>query len=373
MDSCQIKNTAVHLPGLNGLRALAALSVVVGHTFQDTFGNWGLPVPQQPQWWIADGVTLFFVISGFLISYLLLQELKHTDSVKVGAFYMRRILRIWPIYYAYILACILVMYLAGNVGDMWQPKLCFYTFFLANIPFLTASGIPLIVHFWSIGVEEQFYLFWPWLVKRYKRSLLPMILVVLFVWLLCKYGSWALWTNKSVVYRFFSVTRFHCMMLGALGAVLYDRRNARFCACMTNKWIQVVVWIIFLASGLWLSYLPAVIRTEVIAVLSLVLVVGQVSGGIVINLENRYCDFVGKISYGIYVIHPLLIFCLSALYRRFQLGTSVLWLQYVGIYSVVIIATLIIATLSYNYFEKPFLRLKDRFSVVQSKSTIHQE
>ncbi len=72
---------AIHLTGLNGLRAIAALSVVIGHTFQYTFGNWGIPVLQLPIF--KGGVTLFFVISGFLITYLLLQEKKKINDIKM--------------------------------------------------------------------------------------------------------------------------------------------------------------------------------------------------------------------------------------------------------------------------------------------------
>mgnify|MGYP003392353981 FL=1 len=76
----------IHLSGLNGLRAIAAISVVIGHVFQDTFGNWGISGLHLPIF--KGGVTLFFVISGFLITYLLLQEKKKINDVKIGAFYM---------------------------------------------------------------------------------------------------------------------------------------------------------------------------------------------------------------------------------------------------------------------------------------------
>lgn len=179
--------SAIYLPGLNGLRALAALSVLWAHTFQDTFGNWGIKGLHLPLF--ADGVTLFFVISGFLITFLLLNEWDKTRTIDIPKFYMRRILRIWPIYYGYLLISLLVLWIVGQKADMLNQQLWYYLFFAANIPFLSAVRIWPIVHYWSIGVEEQFYLFWPWLVRIGKKNLLPLALIVFFVSLGFKWGG----------------------------------------------------------------------------------------------------------------------------------------------------------------------------------------
>lgn len=358
---------AIHLTGLNGLRAIAALSVVIGHTFQDTFGDWGFIGLNFPIF--KGGVTLFFVISGFLITYLLLQEMKKINDIKIGAFYMRRILRIWPIYYLYILVCIGVLVFMGLGDTILTSKLWYYCFFTANIPFLSATGIAMIVHFWSIGVEEQFYLFWPWLVKFSKKYLLPTICAVGILWFALKIGSWVAFTNKSLIYKFFNVTKFHCMMLGALGAVLFDRSNKYYINIFANKIGQIIVWSIFLLSGIWGDYIPAIIREEVIAVMSLFLITGQVCNSSFINLENKACDYVGKISYGIYVIHPLLIFLSSYAYRMLNIDLPI-WLQSSIIYIYTIVATIIVANLSYNYVEKPFLKLKNKFAIVRSQTSL---
>ena len=179
-------NNRIYLPGLNGLRALAAISVLVSHIFQNTFGNWGLKYLRLPLF--TDGVTLFFVISGFLITYLLMQELSKTKTIDIPKFYVRRILRIWPIYYLYIFVVIGVLFWVGNESDILNYTLLYYVFFAANIPFLSAAGIALIVHYWSIGVEEQFYLFWPWLVKLSKNKIVIITLSVLVLWVVLKFG-----------------------------------------------------------------------------------------------------------------------------------------------------------------------------------------
>jgi len=362
---------AIHLPGLNGLRALAAITVLWGHVFQDTFGKWG-HIRGGGFSLIDDGVTMFFVISGFLITYLLIQEKNKTSTVDIPKFYLRRILRIWPIYYGYILFAIVVLLILGRQGEIINGRLWYYLFFTANIPFITASGIWPIVHFWSIGVEEQFYLFWPWLAKFSKKRLLQIAIVVYCLWLACKYGS-LLVGGKCWGYRFFSVTRFDCMMLGAIGAILYYRKNKMFCNILFNKWVNSVAWVLLLTSQFYCSFIPAPFRIQYMAIISLVVIMSQLRDRpFLINLETPFFDFIGKISYGIYVIHPILIFLFSRWYSMFDIGLSELTqriLIYVGITSI----TIALAWVSYQFYEKPFLRLKRKFAIVQSSNSMKDE
>lgn len=362
-------NKKIYLPGLNGLRAIAAITVLISHIFLDTFGNWGIKGLDLPLF--TDGVTLFFVISGFLITYLLLHEIKNTNTIDIPKFYIRRILRIWPIYYLYILLVIAVLWWYGQEADILNERLFNYIFFTANIPFLSAMGISLIVHYWSIGVEEQFYLFWPWLVKLSMKKITIAAFSVLIAWFLLKYGSYILFTNKSIIYKFLNVTRFHCMMIGAIGAIANYNKNQFFMNVFTNKWSQRIAWMVFVFSAPIFKFVPALITAEAIAILSLFLIMSQIDGKTkFINLEHNYFDFIGKISYGIYVIHPLVIFILSSYWLQFSVSMP-LWLQYTFIYSIVPLVTILIAWLSYEKFEKPFLKLKNRFAVVESKNSKH--
>lgn len=354
---------SIHLPGLNGLRALAALSVMWGHTFQSTFGDWGVNGCTLPV--VADGVTLFFVISGFLITFLLLNEEKQSNRIDISKFYMRRVLRIWPIYYLYLIVALLVT-------STWKDSsIWYYCFFAANIPFILQVGIWPIVHYWSIGVEEQFYLFWPWLAKLVhgKNKRLVIIASLLCgVWLICKWGSYLMFGTASNVYRFFNVTRFDCMMIGAIGAVLYYEKNNAFTNIMQNRILGLVCILILFFSQLWAGYIPAPVRPQLIAVISLVCIMSQLKNP-VINLENRVCDFVGKISYGIYVIHPLLIFLLSRLYRNVNMQLTE-GLSVFVIYCMVTLVTVLVAWISYRFYESPFLRLKNKFAVILSRNSM---
>ncbi|MFZ4798844.1 MAG: acyltransferase family protein [Bacteroidia bacterium] len=360
-------NNQIYLPGLNGLRAIAAITVLISHLFFETFGNWGIKGIDLPIF--TDGVTLFFVISGFLITYLLLHEIKNTNTINIPKFYIRRILRIWPIYYLYILIVIAVLWWLGQVSDILNDRLFYYIFFTANIPFLSAIGISLIVHYWSIGVEEQFYLFWPWLIKISMKKITIAAFSVLIAWVLLKYGSYILFTNKSIVYKFFNVTRFHCMMIGAIGAIGYYNKNKVFMRFFTNIWSQVISWVIFICLGLFFKYIPALLTAESIAILSLFLIMSQIEGKPkFINLENKFFDFIGKISYGIYVIHPILIFLLSALWLKLNIQLPN-WAQYILICTLVPSITIFVAWVSYQNYEKPFLKLKNKFAVVESQNS----
>ena len=183
------------------------------------------------------GVTLFFVISGFLITFLLIKEMRKTQTVSIGKFYLRRILRIWPIYYLFIIVSLSVFLCFGLSNQILVKELWFYLFFAANIPFITYQGIMILVHYWSIGVEEQFYLFWPLLVRISKSKLLKIALIIFILFFSAKILFWVLYGPSSIIYRFFMVTRFHCMMIGAIAAILYSSQNEMFVRFSTNKFI----------------------------------------------------------------------------------------------------------------------------------------
>lgn len=352
----------IHLPGLNGLRAIAALSVMWGHTFQRDFGNWGIDGFRLPV--VADGVTLFFVISGFLITYLLLHEQEQSQKISIPKFYMRRILRIWPIYYLYLFIAV------AATGTWHDSNIWYYCFFTANIPFILAVGIWPIIHYWSLGVEEQFYLFWPWLVKlthgKTKR-LLTIAIIICVAWIACKWGIY-LSCGTNTAYRIFAVTRFDCMMIGAIGAILYFMKSRLFTKILMNRALGIVCFLLLLFSQPWINIIPAPVRPQLIAVLSIVCIASQLDNPI-INLENKVCDFVGKISYGIYVIHPLLIFGLSALYRGTGLQPPEA-ISIILIYIIITATTIFVAWLSYKFFESPFLRMKNKFAIIHSQNSM---
>ena len=362
-----MKSRPIYLPGLNGLRAIAALSVVIAHVSLKGIADFGLPSkPHLPM--AGYGVTLFFVISGFLITYLLMLELEKTKTVRIRKFYARRILRIWPIYYLYIGIVFAILWWLNQSDAMKVQEMWYYIFFAANIPFIYQQGILILAHYWSIGVEEQFYLFWPWLVRFFKKNLLKTSALIFIIFFSIKIILWFTLGNKSYEYRFFTVTRFHIMMIGAIGSIFYMQKQSYFLILFSSKTSQLLSWTFFVLMGLNIIHIPIPIAHEAIAIASLSMIVGQIMvSKRIVNLENKLCDFIGKISYGIYVIHPIIILLLSKIYKNLNIN---IYLKYVLVYSTVVFATICFAWLSYTYFEKPFLKLKSRFAVVQSSNTM---
>lgn len=373
-----MSDKAIHLPGLNGLRALAAMTVLWGHVFHPFVGDWGIRGKELPIM-TFDGVTLFFVISGFLITFLLLNEVERSGTVSIPKFYMRRILRIWPLYYVF-------MIVALTTTQSWSnPNVWYYWFFGANIPFAFWVGIMPVGHYWSIGVEEQFYLFWPWVVKHTKRNegrgnernrflrfvkkhyLISVSLLICLAWNLIKFVILLVWGHCGA-YRILAVTRFDCMMIGAIGAILYYQKTGWFMKLAQNRWIGALA-ILLLVFPHWTGFIPASLRHLVTAVVSLFAILGQLEPNKpLLNMENRLFDSVGKISYGIYIIHPLLIFFLSKLWSAMEVPFGEVF-QVIIIYIGITIITYGVAWLSYRYLEKPFLTLKNRFAIVKSQNS----
>jgi peptidoglycan/LPS O-acetylase OafA/YrhL len=162
------------LPGLDGLRALSVLAVIFMHLY--SVGS----LPQNRFWFAisqqgGDGVTTFFVLSGFLITWLLLEEESQTGRIHLGAFYLRRFLRIVPPALAYLLFVRVLG--AMNIlpvtwGDVFQAL-----FFVRNI--YVHGGPGETIHFWTLAVEEQFYLLWPLMLLLMRRGLrLPLTLLL---------------------------------------------------------------------------------------------------------------------------------------------------------------------------------------------------
>jgi len=356
----------VYLKGLNGLRAIAALLILIGHTtsFIKMDGR------NLSELIIGfDGVTLFFVISGFLITYLLLKEKHKTNDVHIGKFYLRRILRIWPIYYLFLLIGLIISLIDTTyTGSFADKSIFFYLFFAANIPFIFQQAIPLIAHYWSIGVEEQFYLLWPWFVKLNRNKLIVKILIFVVAFFILKSSLWYICGHDYWLYDFMSVTRFHCMLLGAAGALMFYQKKQWFIRFCSDKWIQGLSWISGILIGTGLLKLPAPLTSEITAVISLIIIIGQVQTDykVWINLEKEWFDFLGKISYGIYLIHPFVILLFVYLYSNLNLSDEILTaLLYVS----VLITTIVVSYISYQYYEKPFLKLKKSFTVIKSSAS----
>lgn len=368
--------TNIYLPGLNGIRAIAALAVVLTHITLalDQFGLNNSILGTGPEGKprgldLADyGVTMFFTLSGFLITYLLLKEKEaNQGKIKIKDFYIRRILRIWPLYYAILILSIATFIYFGLPYE--TTAIPFYIFLAANVPFILGNTLPLLAHYWSLGVEEQFYLLFPHLAKQSNKKLLNTAIIGIYLFIVLKFSFLMLERKYGAHTPLLSVavTRFHIMLIGAIGAILFYEKNTRFIELSTKKITQIISWTIVFLLALNQFTFVSLLAGEIVAVITVFIIIGQITKtNHLINLENPVCDFIGKISYGIYVIHPILIFYASKL-----LGTlnPEKMTSYALVYSMVITSTIVLAYLSYELFEKRFLKLKYKYSTIRSINT----
>jgi len=368
----------VHFKGLNSLRFLAAFFVVLGHVPLNQ-QSVGLPHPNRGTFFFrgAFAVCFFFALSGFLITYLLLDEERRTGDIQVRSFYLRRICRIWPLYFG-VVAFGLFFYnvalpLLGipyRVDYGLTTALLLYTALLPNLmnSLYTVGGI--LNPSWSIGVEEQFYLLWAPAVKRFRRRLPALCWTVfgasLLLFCLAHYRVFGAHEWK----KFVEQLKFHYMAAGALCAWwLLRRREALLrLPLFASRAVQLLLFglllDLYLTSFIPWNWLGEELLQLVLYCWLIVNVAANPAN--VVPVGARAFDYLGTISYGIYMLHMPAVYAASELFRRTSWWHGSLALYSLGYYLAAFALTFLLAHLSYRYFELPFLRLKDRrFSSAQ--------
>ncbi|NTW33027.1 MAG: acyltransferase, partial [Bacteroidetes bacterium] len=230
-----------HIYGLDSLRAIAALIVVLSHIElvkeSNKITNCFSLMPSG-----HTGVILFFVISGFLITSLLLQEQIVNKSISIKKFYLRRILRIWPLYYLVLFISVILFNYKPEVNTV---VLCLTI--LPNIAHVLNCGWAVNPPVWSIGVEEQFYLIWPSLIKFAKsKILLILILIVIgytilphILLFIIKRTNFANSNVPNFINLFFASAKFNCMALGGILAYLIHY-NSKVLIVIRNKYLSKI-------------------------------------------------------------------------------------------------------------------------------------
>jgi peptidoglycan/LPS O-acetylase OafA/YrhL len=365
------KQGRLHFRGLNSLRFLAALFVIIGHIPMNQ-ASAGLP---HPAWGAlfyrgAPAVSFFFTLSGFLITYLLLEEHRQSGTVAVKSFYLRRVCRIWPLYFAVVFFGLLFYNLllprlgiAYPVHYSLPLALFLYTFFLPNLmnSLYTVGGI--LNPLWSIGVEEQFYLAWAPLVKRWIGALPRLCAVVFLVsfTVSCLNGAEAFGTGWQ--WKFIEQLKFHFMASGAFCAWWLHRRPESLLGLPVFR-LRAVQWVLFalLAEYYILGLLPWGIFAEVVQLFLYAWLIVTVAANPrnVIRLETRAFEYLGTISYGLYMLHMIAVYMTSALFKASGWWHGHIVLFCLAYYGTALGLTVLFAHLSYRFYESPFLRLKDR-------------
>ncbi len=374
------ENARVYFPNLNGLRAIGACIVMVGHIeFIKQF--WKIPAYQ---WFPIPGkigVTLFFALSGFLITSLLLNELKTKSTIALKKFYARRILRIWPLYYLIVILSIFIFNqlellkipgLSDRVlSDLTPLNVAILVLLLPNF---THYYIPYADQRWSIIVEEQFYLVQPLIVKLLKKRKYLVIAFVIAVFLpeiirltetLVSSGSER---SQSIVNSLYIQAKYlACIAVGCLfSLVYYDRENA-LKVLMFNTRFQWLVLFVLLGSVLVGHYILNTEETLDYRLYTLLFAIIVLNASQnphnIFRLETRALNFLGSISYGIYMYHPVCIGFAIAI--AIKATADLVW-QNLIIYGISLPLTILVSWFSFRYFESFFLKLKHKVSPVNT-------
>ncbi|SDS42791.1 Peptidoglycan/LPS O-acetylase OafA/YrhL, contains acyltransferase and SGNH-hydrolase domains [Opitutus sp. GAS368] len=349
-----------YFSGLDGLRGIAILLVVLYHA-----PRLKLPLIDILQENGRHGVSLFFVLSGFLISTLLLREARGSGGISLRKFYARRAVRLLPLYYAVLIFQAVLIYLFNQYSPenqaLFKAKLPSYIFYFSNwLP--TATQGPFF-HSWSLAVEEQFYLGFGfllvWLGPRQAAG-------VLFAALLVKFMTYRVAGNvdvDSAIWRVVFSYQEPVIWGVLLGFALDCERSFNLLARLTDaRW--KVAGLMILAFT-WMATHPMESQTSWDAELLFALMALSV-GGLVVRKRSAVFDFkllahVGRVSYGIYLFH---IYVESLVLRLPFVTTAAVCLL------LTIVLVVALASLSHRYFEQPLIAAcRARISAQNTKIT----
>lgn len=358
----QHPNKNNYLKGLDGLRALAAMGVLISHVYksQDKFGFSGTSSLYSAH----SGVIVFFTLSGFLITYLLLQEKETHQSIDIRHFYLRRILRIWPLYFFYITLCLLLNQFVFHFELQNLGYLVLMALFLPNIVFNLNKYQPGTGPLWSIGIEEQFYLIWPWIIRKVTH-LKRFIVIFLSGMLLFKGGAFLISEvlHNKLPKSIASTLGFDVMAIGGLFAIIYFE-NQKTNTILKYRYIIIALFTFHYAATFFITPMSSIsyLKDSVLGILTSLFIITQISSVSKFQiLETPLLKYIGKLSFGIYVYHSMVILFFQ------HIVTKAWGFQFNHVSQLVIatmITTIAVSYISFNTMERYFLNLKARYTKI---------
>lgn len=369
----------IYFKGLDSLRGFAAVIVVLGHVelIKQILHLNNLADGGGPFFLYAGGqaVTFFFVLSGFLITYLLIIEKEKNKDISIKNFYIKRVLRIWPVYYLLFACGFLLLPLIPSKIFLVQPipdenYLNGFFFNLILLPNFGKVSNPVAFQSWSIGVEEQFYIFWPLILSRInslKKLFTLMICIVIGIYLIrasvyLNVLSITNWPFLDDLNKFFAESRFDNMAVGgALAIIVYKKGDFKV------NWVFSTFVYILVAIILAKSWSIGFGIDNVISALGFA---GLIY--VIISLKSHYFlesglfKYIGKISYGLYMYHVIgILFSLKIVlfinpFFKGDFNGSGFYYNII-LYALSLFITFIISILSYHFMEIKILKLRSRF------------
>lgn len=365
-----------YFKNLDGLRFVCFFIIFLYHSFHSDFEH----ITNSDTYYFVTrevmgngnlGVNFFFVLSGFLITFLLIQERTISRSINLKSFWMRRILRIWPVYFI----CVAFGFIAFPILKSWLGQIpaetanpYMYISFLSNFDIII-NDLPdssVLGVLWSISIEEQFYLIWP---------------ILLLIVPLRSY--WVVFSGvvlSSIIYRlnfdsyleheYHTLSCISDMAIGAWGAWLVSQNNQVIAFFKSsNKIFSASLWILF---ALFFLFCDETIRTLYPLRIAERLIFGIIALLVILDLnynprtiipfyKYKTISYFGKISYGLYAYHFIAILVVTTLTRILGINTAI-WEVLILETLLALMLTILIAHVSFNFIETPFLNLKKKFT-----------
>ena len=403
-----------HFKGLDSLRFFAALAVFFTHVelikkftgfgthwidpeeritkftvFQSVISKEIDPISPLIAYSSALGVVFFFVLSGFLITYLLLKEKQSNNSIALGKFYIRRALRIWPLYYLiFILGFFVLPYVdffaVPGQDNFFQQNfwgnLLLYACFMPNLAFaIYTTAVPNIGQSWSIGVEEQFYLLWPLLIRKSKNVLKSILwiagTIITLKGLILLSAPFVKIESLIVLKKFLAMSKLECMALGGLGAYFLFHKKEQLLHIIYKPLSQILSVIMI---PILIYFIPTALEDilHLLFSISFLVIILNVAGNekSLLKFENRVLQYLGRISYGFYMFHVMcIVFTIHTLDKYIGLNNDITTPQHILLYGISFLLSVAVSSLSYHIFEMAFIRLKDKYAQPKLTTETAQE
>lgn len=373
---------------LDALRFVAAFLIVLVHAWEGWIGWYKRPTllteaDGNTFTWIGErfnmlahnmnfGVDMFFLISGFLITYLLLKEKNDKGKINIPAFFMRRALRIWPLYFFVIaVSPFIVWWLQQSDPAIKQPAYLPVVFFYNNFHTISTETWQFpFAHFWSICVEEHFYLVWPFLVALFPMKKLPHVFVTVIVASLAFRGYAALHGLGWYQLYLNTLSRIDVLAIGGLAAWAHFHRpySMKIPLYVRLLLFGLLIWMMAYDDlSDWPNLFDMVWKKYVTLLLAGILMMHYVFSpdGLFKFGPNHFVNYLGRCCFGIYLWGNILL--QIVIYKVINGNKVIGYAPWWAYWPIVIGVSIIVPIISYELIEKPFLKLKTRFAIVKTR------
>ena len=367
---------AKYFKELNSLRFIGFIGIFFGHVF---FSNSPEIINSKLYATVFNygkilgfiSIDSFFVLSSFLITWKALEEIKFTKKFQFKNFLIRRSLRIWPLYFFIVFIGFLLEYLKSHYFFESEklPSLWNFVLFILNYDIIENgyNFLFFMVFMWSISVEEQFYIFWAITIKWFNKYLSEISFLIIFISLFFR----IYFINDSLSLNFHTASALGNFGIGALTAILAFKHQYfldKLKSLSRNKilFIYVTIFTFFILMPVLLEndFFIIIQRVLFSIFFSFIILEQTYCGNSIIKVSRiRYFNFFGKLSYGLYCYHGIMITVVLQVKELFMESLIISLVLYP---SLIFVSTLLVSYVSFRFYELKFLKLKYKFSFLSS-------